>query len=136
MSGELKEDEQLFAIFNEARNNLGLKWETWRRDFCLQISNEISSQRTMQSIEFYFLLDAENMRYFKEVGGKINWCFKGSSFSNTTFSWLLWASVFYFWASLLWNYKIPHRSRLKFLAIWAKVLQRISKVKKAELLKF
>lgn len=44
MHEELKEDEQLFAIFTEARNNLGLKWETWRRGSCLQISNEMSSQ--------------------------------------------------------------------------------------------
>lgn len=33
-----------------------------KKKFRPQISNEISSQRTMQSIEFYFLLDAENMR--------------------------------------------------------------------------
>lgn len=44
MNAKLKEDEQLFAVFTEARNNLGLKWETWRRDICLQICNEISSQ--------------------------------------------------------------------------------------------
>ena len=89
MVGGLKEDEQLFSVFTEARNNFGSKWETRRRDFSLQISNEISSQRTIQSIEFYFLVDAEKQEIIQglfnlEIGRKIYGCFKGPLFLNTT----------------------------------------------------